>query len=1248
MFLLKKNFFILILISISAFIAFKNYTPQTFLSGWDTLHPEFNFSLNLSREIFGVFRGEQGLGAVTAHSHMSDLPRVFVLYLFHFFLPMNSLRYSYFFLNLLAGPIGMFFFLQRIIFKNSKNCNLFSFLGALFYLLNIGTAQQFYVPFEMFTTQYAVLPWIFLFSAEFIYSNKLFSTKQLILIAIAIIFSMPMAYASILWYVTFLALFIYLFGISIPSCLRRNFKMVKKILFLMSLIFFLNSFWMFPNIYFVINHGLEVSQANINKLFSEQAFLYNKEFGTIKDIALLKTFYFDWRIYTGNNNFISLLSPWISHLKDPFVEQVLIIFAVFSGFGVIFAFFKKHKALSLFPILLLCLFFLFNNNFPNSLIYNLLQNNFRLFKEGFRFPDDKVLGIYIFVFTVYFTLGQQAVSKIISSALRLKSSFQIQIVQVLQVLIFVFLLFYTALPVFQGNLISPYVRIKIPNEYFRMFDWFNNQKDDGKIANLPIQSFWGWEYYKWYQDQPSFQGSGFIWFGIKQPVLNRDFDRWSKYNEQYYREMSYAIYTQDENLFKNVLKKYNIHYIILDTSIIAPENQQKVLFYNEIINLLDHKNYLQKTKFGNFLSVYKVNNPQESGISLLTDFNTVSPAADALYQDFAFQTYGDYLTLNKGQSTYYPFRNIIDNQSNFLPERINLTQNGVNINLEKALPGKLGFLPYLSFEDVIASDVIVEKQEDKIITSLYPRFPFSQASKKPLPIVIEIPTANKQNLILSINQSSNFLIGDIPNRAPFSLGTVYLKTKTENSFSVYPSDKEKIIIPDFSQNIYTLDSCDQVNKDQLFGIKTQEKNFISFFSKNTNACMNIPLKNLIPGNLKEGSLMRISFGVKTDSSSDLCIRKLGNPGCIQYITKNIKPEASNTLSEYFSLKKGDIDNLGIKISLKAINSNREKSATYYNFKIGITDPIFNISIPQSAIRDSLASVDSSEINKYTLSFPFSGINELSRDITSDFKNNLGDCPSLYSNGKSLSKKEILKDGYDQFIRYSSREGSFCDHFSYQNLPQNQAYLIVVESRNIQGLPVRLCVSNWESKRCDIYSKLNNSKEFKEDIFLLPPMMGNGSGFDINIDNFAVERSPAVNDIKSINIIPFPYIWVSQIQSGKTKNNPKSKGLETIAVNPGSYLVSSDNYHKGEAIILHQAYEPGWTAYISNNPYFPFFGKEIKNHALVNNWENGFVIDSELPQNSKIVIIYTPQYLEYLGFFLLFFSLFLILIKSVKI
>ena len=149
--------FPLILFFIITAISISNYEPGTWLSGWDTLHPEFNFVLNLKRVLFGVWREEQGLGTVAIHSHIAELPRILVLWILSFVLPLSVLRYLFFFICLLVGPLGVYYLLKKFVRPEA------AFLGGLFYLLNLGTMQNFYLPLEMFATAYAFLPWLFLF-----------------------------------------------------------------------------------------------------------------------------------------------------------------------------------------------------------------------------------------------------------------------------------------------------------------------------------------------------------------------------------------------------------------------------------------------------------------------------------------------------------------------------------------------------------------------------------------------------------------------------------------------------------------------------------------------------------------------------------------------------------------------------------------------------------------------------------------------------------------------------------------------------------------------------------------------------------------------------------------------------------------------------------------------------------------------------------------------------------------------------
>ena len=89
---LKKNLYPILILGIVVIISALTFKHGTFLTGWDTLHPEFDFGLNFERMINGVWREEQGLGALAGHTHMADLPRVGFLWVLHFVLPLNGHR----------------------------------------------------------------------------------------------------------------------------------------------------------------------------------------------------------------------------------------------------------------------------------------------------------------------------------------------------------------------------------------------------------------------------------------------------------------------------------------------------------------------------------------------------------------------------------------------------------------------------------------------------------------------------------------------------------------------------------------------------------------------------------------------------------------------------------------------------------------------------------------------------------------------------------------------------------------------------------------------------------------------------------------------------------------------------------------------------------------------------------------------------------------------------------------------------
>ena len=207
-----------------------------------------------------------------------------------------------------------------------------------------------------------------------------------------------------------------------------------------------------PNIYFILNHSKDVASANINKLFSEQAFLKNKEFGNINDILLLKSFYFDWSIYKGNGIFEDLLLPWLNHFKDIKVLAVGYLFSFSIVLGAILGIKTlKKQILPLFLVLGFCSFFLINDNFPTSFIYSFFQDHVPFFKEALRFPENKIFNVYIFIVTIFFGFFVKFVIEYLKKV-KLKNA------EYFFTFLAFLLLTYYSFPAFSGNFINKYMK----------------------------------------------------------------------------------------------------------------------------------------------------------------------------------------------------------------------------------------------------------------------------------------------------------------------------------------------------------------------------------------------------------------------------------------------------------------------------------------------------------------------------------------------------------------------------------------------------------------------------------------------------------------------------------------------------------------------------------------------------------------------------------------------------------------------
>ncbi len=645
----------LILFLLTFFIGVANYEPGTWLTGWDTLHPEFDFGLNFARVFNGVWREEQGLGAVAAHAHMSELPRLIVLWILSLIFPLSALRYVYMFICLSTGTIGMYFFLSDALRRNqTHDINIdqtSAFLGGLFYLCNLAVLHMFLVPFEMFPTQYALLPWLFLFATQYLLAQK---RKTVLWFTVATFFSMPMAYAFQLWYVFAGSFFLYLLGLLI--C-HRSYKTLKRTMVLIMITLSINAFWLLPHVYFLSDTASHVPEAHANMLFSQRMFELNKARSSLWDVAVLQGALYDWSKFDGQR-FVPLFSIWKTHLDRPIIILLSVLSVVMMIMGLIRLVYRRTDVgYALLPAGICCFLFMASASWPFELVFEWLREQAPLLKEGLRSPYTKCSIVLLFTYSFLFAYAQPVLLESIQKKKRILYTF------FTSVLLIIYLF-----PFFTGNLIDISMKVKIPQAYQELFTWFKTKPAQERVALLPVHSFWGWEYYKW-----GYQGAGFIWFGLPQSILVRDFDRWQPNNENFYWEFSYAVYSRKSERMKEVLQKYRVKWLIVDNTIISPSSPQS-LYFSEIKELIhEMRSHIQLAKTIDELEVYKVDiSPADTEkATIIKNVKTVSPSYKWNNYDRAYHEQGDYISSDDvsfhSADVIYPFLSLFTGRASQKP-----------------------------------------------------------------------------------------------------------------------------------------------------------------------------------------------------------------------------------------------------------------------------------------------------------------------------------------------------------------------------------------------------------------------------------------------------------------------------------------------------------------------------------------------------------------------------------------------------
>ncbi|MBI2310549.1 hypothetical protein HYU90_01825 [Candidatus Collierbacteria bacterium] len=1224
-----------LLIGIIAILTFLNYQSNTQLTGWDNLQSDLNLDLNLHRAIFSVWQEYQSLGLLAGMAHATDITRLlFLSFLSRIGIPQTILRYSWHFFALTLGPIFTYFLLHHIFLKpkfDPQTKKIASFLGALFYLLNLATLQSFFTPYESFSSFYAFFPLIIL--ATTLYFEKA-STKHYLLLLTVLLISSPAFYVQTLFIVLSLCL--------LPIILGHLGHGKKKILILLLTLLATQSYWLLPQIFFVLTKAGDVSSSHVNLLSTIETYHRNLQYSNLRDLALLRGFWFSFTDLAGGGKFDYLLTPWRSHLANPTIYLIGYLSFALVLTGIVYSLKKKIPyAKSILGIFVICYFFLLGGGL-------LINSQIPLIGELFRSPFTKFCIPLSLTYSVFFSVG-------CIFLLDLFSFLHSRLTYILTLFTVSLALVIYMTPAFTGNLISPSMRVKIPNEYFQLFDFFSQQDPATRIANFPQYTFWGWNYYDW-----GYRGSGFLWYGIKQPILDRAFDVWDRGGEKYYEEMSTALYSQNQNEFENIVDKYAINWLLIDKNVIAP-GPDVDLGLAKLQKFLDNSDKFTLTfTAGEKILVYK--NVSASGGK---NFLSLSPSLRSGFAPVIANEVKQSIQIIPGSPREYarddeevhPFAS-----SSPRPQPTQIKDNSLTLNsyLPNFVNSFLTIPNYLVAEKLVPTAISYKKTTKGLTLKFESLLPTITIGDKQIKLTapathLDFPlTTTQSGFVLAVNDQ--FFEVQLPEELAYQatyypVTTTYLPTQTKLRISLYANS-----------SFYTLDlttAFATATPSQCFTSKPNRRiekiisqNTISLFGTDVVGCLSAPIPQGNDTNLL--ILLNLTYSSPTNTPANASISTLGLSSLNS--PQPLIAKKDPTFARFYA--KPIFQPLQVNLILEANETKSTQEIDYQNISVDYLPLLAESDITLTGNPTQKIPLNNAKpvtTNNITVSLP---IIDSSLTVNSNPTHNL------------LSPEPVNCDNFnhDKFDKQTTAEGTLytatnansCDSLNLRHLPHDTNYAILIDQQALEGLPTTVCLENYSTRRCDVFERLINGKQV-----IVQPISNpdESAGYTLHLFNQSFGNRPTKNLTRSITVAPYPLQFLKGITFEAT-NFPSTQrgeggtstlGGEVSSTHPAEFLytadISSDGDPAGsssEVISLYQTRSTYWKALEVSEanaklPLWPLILKlpllYLNNNQLpqvtMNNandsWHNNWLVP---PGPHHLIIFYLPQYLEFLGLIIL--------------
>ncbi len=1140
--------------------------------GWDSLATNLNIKLGFSRATSGAWLEYFGLGTPSGLPIVTDLSRLVLLWPASFFVSSYMLRNLWVFAMLLLGPLGVYLLLSEI-FGKEKRSSIAALTGSFFYLFNFATIQYFHAPFEAFVTFYAFLPFGLLFPLCFCKGKS----RSLLKLLLSLILFSTAFYVQTLFVVYLLVLIAFF----VPFLTRKDkfLKFIKLVLFILAV----NLYWLLPVGYYTLTSSSFITDSKSNQLSTYETRLMNQARGGMDDIVFLRGFWVDYTDFNGKE-FAYLMETWRMWTESASYRISMTTILLTSLLGLLACFLSGKRRISLAVIVLgaSSAIMLSAGRGIIGQIFYYFADTLPLFEQIFRSPFTKwslilPLSFAMGIGLLLVHLGKRT-SIVVATLLIALSLYQVK-------------------PVFEGKLIYDKVYQNIPDQYEKLFEFFSHEPKQTRIAKFPVQTFWGWDFYDW-----GYRGSGFLWYGIEQPILDRAFDVWSRENEGFYFEMNRAVYQNDPVLFEQVIAKYQISYALVDESVIVIGGDQSQLNYQGIHTLLQEagaKNVFAEGK----LKVYKFDTPQKF-VQAPSGYSLAKSVGESTREDPIYLQNGDYVA---SDNVIYPFWGLnregvknVNYENGFDGEKVVLSQELENLS-EYAL-----WIPPLSeSEPVYLSGEVFLQGRD--LTLNFQKFVDFEGAPALEPITITL-ARNYSELIVVLGQT--MVRVSEGQKESFANARFSLTSGMEVQLFDAGSTRSIDLTAGFSSASFK--TCwereggspeFQVVETPL-GIRAQIKDAV--------ACNSTKVGDLGP--LKHFVQISLPYRSADGARPHFCLVNEGESECLhEDVFYHTKPSADWGVISREAVLPGS-KAYWLVLSARPPEEKGESWEIEYQRPEVLVYPLLSeVVIEPSLLVEYFKplSLNVSDTKALKLSFP---ANKNVLDFAGS--GNERNC-DVFERGSAF---KAIKDS--KVVYQASGRGAVCDYL-LSGMDSGSEYLIRFQGKHLKGRSLKAYLYDPGSGKNDL-EVLMDGQEFDNTFSVLSWPWEEEYVLNLEGRSFGQETSEIVLDL--VNFYHFPVSWVSRFRLIKSESGIMANDIEVKNHDKlGNYLYSVDIDAKNQGLIsFSQAHDPGWVAWGD--------GHVLKHHAF-NSWANAW----EVPGGSYTVyIFYWPQILEYIGFICLLF------------